>query len=212
MIRILIVDDHRLIRLSLQHLLQSTTIIQVIGEASTGKEALQLAKQLKPDVILLDIHLSESFSGIEVVRRLAKRSTTYCKILIITSYDQSFVATRLLKAGAAGYLLKSADLSELISAIETVHAGKIYISPAVKKGLESSTMQSKPFLFDSLTTHEFEIMLLLVRGLKPKEVAELLSLSPKTISNYKKKIYDKLNVKSDLEIVNLASKYQLLEI
>ena len=136
MIRILIVDDHRLIRLSLQHLLQSTTIIQVIGEASTGKEALQLAKQLKPDVILLDIHLSESFSGIEVVRRLAKRSTTYCKILIITSYDQSFVATRLLKAGAAGYLLKSADLSELISAIETVHAGKIYISPAVKKGLE----------------------------------------------------------------------------
>lgn len=209
-INVLLVDDHDLVRTGIRRMLEDVNGIKVIGEASTGEEAIQLGRKLKPQVVLMDIKMP-GIGGFEATRKLAHLDPDM-KILIVTICNNDLYPARLMQLGAAGYLTKGASMDEMVQAIRAVHAGQRYISPEIASRLafrHVANVSESPF--DKLSERELQVMLMITMGLQVHEIAERLCLSPKTINSYRYRIFEKLKVKNDVELTLLAVRNGLIE-
>lgn len=209
MIRIMVVDDHELVRIGLRHILAEYPAIQIAAEAPDGETALKLNRKIMPDVVLLDVSLP-GLSGFEVTTRL-KQASPNLGIIILTVHEQAPYPARLLEAGASGYLTKGCPASELVQAIKTVARGGRHIGSRVAQQMALNMLpggQNSPF--DELSAREMEVMLMLADGRKIADIAEIMHLSPKTVATYKYRIYDKLNTRSDVDMTRMAMNYGIV--
>ncbi|HEX4045924.1 MAG TPA: response regulator [Gammaproteobacteria bacterium] len=210
MIKVLVVDDHALMRALIKTLLQDVPTIRVIGEAGTGEEAIVLAKKLLPDVVILDIDMP-GIGGLGAVSKLLSHNPAI-KILVLTRHDTEPYPSRLLEAGVHGYITKGCNIEELIKAIQTVYNSQTYLSSDIAQKMAAKRFSNEPDSpFDLLSKREFQVVLLLIQRIPSKSIAERLFLSIKTVSGYRSHIYEKLNVHSDVELILLAMQHGLIE-
>lgn len=209
-IKILIVDDHQLIRKGIASILDEINGLHVIAEASNGEEAIRLAKQHEPDVVLMDIQMP-GMGGMEASRKIL-RTHPDIKILALTVCESDIFPARLLEEGAAGYITKDSTTDEMIRAIKTVAMGQRYISPSIAQKLALKRFASGGVSpFEDLSERELQVMLMITRGRKVQEIAEILHLSPKTVNTYRYRLFEKLGVKSDVELTHLALQHGVIE-
>jgi DNA-binding NarL/FixJ family response regulator len=204
MIRVLIADDHKIVRDGLKRILAGTTDIQVTAEAASGEEALAAVKAQDFDLVMLDMSMP-GLSGLDLIKRL-RIERPKLRMLVLSMHGEQQYAARVLKAGAAGYLSKDSASELLVSAIRKIAAGGMHIPEGAAAGLLAS---DKP-AHESLSDREFEVLRLLVGGLGPTEIAERLHLSVKTVSTHKTRILDKLNLGSTAELVRYALEQKLV--
>jgi DNA-binding NarL/FixJ family response regulator len=212
MIRVLVADDHTMVRQSLVSVLAASGLCEVVGEAADGLEAVAQALRLKPDVAIVDISMPR-LNGIEVVRRLhAELPGT--RTLVLTMHEEDEYVLHVVRAGAAGYLLKDSAVSDLIQAVRDVHAGKRHFGANAARVLAEAISQPQADPGDPygrLTTREREIFHLVVEGATSKEVARRLDISVKTAENHRASILDKLGVRNTAELVRYAVRKGLLD-
>lgn len=209
MIKVLLADDHTIVRQGLKLILSSRPDLEVVGEAANGREVLELAEKLKPDVILMDVAMPE-LNGIEATRRLHQISPR-TKVLVLSMHKEAVYVREILKAGARGYILKDAIDTELVNAIQSVARGDGYISPAISGALLSDYRQNLTDPLDLLSTREREVLQLIAEGKTNKEVATRLNLSVYTVDSHRGKIMEKLNLHSIGELVRFAVKNGLVD-
>ncbi|MFF5209363.1 response regulator [Streptosporangium sp. NPDC000396] len=217
-IRVLIVDDHALIRRSLEMALAAETDIEVVGEASDGQEAVELADRLTPDVMLMDVRMPRR-NGIEATREI-KASVPSTRIIMLTVSDEEEDLFEAIKAGATGYLLKNVQLDEVPEAVRGVHEGQSLINPAMAAKLitEFANMSRKEaerppqVPVPRLTDREMEVLRLVAKGMNNREIAKQLFISENTVKNHVRNILDKLQLHSRMEAVVYAVRERMLEI
>lgn len=203
-IRVLLVDDHMVVRVGLKALINSEPDLVVIGEAENGLAAIEQAQNLRPDVIVMDISMPE-MDGLEATRRI-RTALPECHILILTVHAQERYLFPVLKAGGAGYILKSTVDTELLDAIRTVAQGGAFLYPSATRMLleDYLNQMSEQDAYEQLSEREREVLKLLALGHTAAEAADLLSLSPKTIETYRTRIMQKLNLHSRSDLVQYA--------
>lgn len=212
-VKILIVDDHDLVRMCLSRILDDVEGFRVIGEANTGESALKTALEIFPDIILMDIKMP-GIGGIEATRRLTAVDK-HAKVIAVTACEDELYPVRLIQAGAAAYLTKKTPPSELIKAVKAVVAGKCYVSREIAQKLAFKSAGLNPRQgspFESLSDRELQVAIMVVSGEKVSVIAEKLSVSSKTINSYRYRIFDKFNISSDVELVHLAIRHELFGI
>lgn len=210
MIQVLIVDDHELVRAGLRRILEDSPQIREILETSTGEKAVEMCRRHRPEVVLLDIHLP-GLSGFEITHRL-QRASPDSKVIVLAQHAKSPFPTRLLDAGASGYLTRDCDAGELLEAIDTVRRGGRYIGMEAAKQLALSILPgTAESPFDELSAREMEVMLKLTEGNRVPDIASMMCLSPKTVATYKYRIYDKLGTRSEVDLVRMAMRYGIVE-
>ncbi len=203
--RVLIVDDHKILREGLRSLLDDAAEFEVVGEADNGRDALKLAKKLTPDIVLMDVAMSE-LNGIEATRQLVAMLPGI-KVLGLSMHSDSRYVKRMLEAGASGYLLKENAFDELITALRAVGSNRVYVSPEASGSLLSDIAQGQAVDEKSdspLTAREKEILQLIAEGNSTQVVAERLFISTKTVETHRKKIMDKLDLHSIAELTKYA--------
>ncbi|MFC8538207.1 response regulator [Streptomyces sp. NPDC057249] len=203
-IRILLCDDHAVVRAGLLALLGSEPDIEVVGEAGSGEEAVALATRLTPDVVLMDLQLGTGIDGVEATRRIAARTGTH--VLVLTTYDTDADITRAIEAGATGYLLKAERPEELFAAIRSAAQGRTTLSPPVASRVMARMRAPLP----TLTDRERDILGQLSRGLGNREIARALFISEATVKTHLGRIYDKLGVDTRAGAVAVAKEQRLL--
>jgi len=204
MIRIVLADDHTLFRIGLRHILEEQTRFQVVGEASSGLEAIELIAALKPEIAVIDVAMKE-LNGIEATAQIARRSPRTAVLILSMHSDERYV-TRAVKAGARGYLLKDAVEERLIEAILAVNQGKLFFSPGVTVASEQAQLMGmKPFevedRYSLLTERERQLYHLLAEGKSNKEIAVRLNLSLHTVETHRTRIMEKLGIHGIAELV-----------
>lgn len=209
MIRVLVVDDHDLVRAGITRMLDDVPGIQVVCEAGSGEEALKKTRELKPDVILMDIKMP-GIGGLEATRKLM-RINPDLRIIAVTACEEDPFPTRLLQAGAAGYLTKGAGLTDMVQAIRQVFAGQRYISPSVAQQLALKAFQQGSCPFDALSEREIQIALMIANCNKVQGISDKLFLSPKTVNTYRYRIFEKLSISSDVELALLAVRHGMVD-
>jgi DNA-binding NarL/FixJ family response regulator len=211
-IRILVADDHPIVRDGLVAILSTQPDFEVVGEAGNGAEAVERATMLQPDVMLLDLEMPE-LDGVEVLRRLAQ-SNPEVRVIVFTAFDTDERILGAVKAGAQGYLLKGAPRKELFEAVRVVHAGGSLLQPVVASKLlrqVSHQSQAVPTV-DALTPREVEVLRLLAQGLQNKEIAAQLVISERTVKFHVSSIMSKLGAGNRTEAVTLAAQQGLIEL
>jgi len=210
LINVLVVDDQDLVRAGIVRLLSDVSGIKVIAEANCGEEAVKIAKEKGPDVVLMDVKMP-GIGGLEATRKMV-RNDPNIKIIAITTYGSEPFPTKLLQAGASGYLTKGALIEEMISAIRMVYSGKRYLGPEIAQQLALKTFSDKDKSpFDLLSERELQVMIMITGGQSVQIISEKLCVSPKTINSYRYRIYEKLEVKSDVELTLLAMRNGILD-
>lgn len=211
MINVLLVDDHHLVRAGIMHLLNDVPGLNVIGEADSGEDAVEFIKDNKPDVILMDLNMP-GMGGLEATRKLLHLNPGL-KIIIVTVYGDDPFPAQLLKAGAHGYVTKDCDAGELVRAIRRVNDGQRYISFEVAQKLALTYIpgQNNTSPVELLTHRELQVMMMLVKGHKTQDISDHLCISPKTVSTYRYRLYEKLGVETDVELAHLALRHGILE-
>jgi DNA-binding NarL/FixJ family response regulator len=212
-IRVLIVDDHTLVRDGIRALLALVADIEVVGEASNGKEALEKMKQLAPDVVLMDLAMPV-MSGLDATRRI-RREFPGTKVLALTQYDDSEYVIPIIEAGARGFVTKMAAFSELASAIQVVYNGGSYLSPSaaavlVEECQQKTTIEEGKDPYQRLTDREKEVLKLVVEGHTVREIADMLFVSPKTVEWYKTSLMNKLNIHNKTDLIKFAIRKALI--
>ena len=213
-IRVLLADDHTILRAGLRMMLNAQPDIEVVGEASDGRQAINEAQRLTPEVILMDITMPEC-NGIEATRQV-KRLLPDVRVLVLTMHENEEYLFQVLRAGASGYMLKEAADTELISAIRVVSSGRFYLSPSAQTMMVSDYLQrvrtgEERDSYGALTEREREILKLVAEGYTNNQIAERLFISPKTVDTHRTHIMDKLNLHSRAELVKYAMRRGLLE-
>ncbi len=211
-IRVLLVDDHALVREGIRSLLQLYEDIEVVGEAGDGREAIQKTRELEPDIVVMDISMP-SMGGVEATRQILKEKPT-AKIVVLSRYDNLSYARSLLEAGALGYVPKKAVSTELAAAIRAVYNGDVFLHPSIAKGVAKDYVQlirseHKTEPYERLTDREKEILKLLAEGYSSHQIAERLYLTAKTVLNYRKNIMEKLGVENPAQLIKYAIKIGL---
>jgi len=206
-IRVLVVDDHTIVRDGICALLALTGDIEVIGAATNGREALKMVKEFHPDVVIMDIAMP-IMGGLEATRRINKESPR-TKILVLTQHDDKEYVLPVIESGASGFVSKVAASSELVSAIRAVYQGDSYLTPAVAKLLvvnyqRTAGKQTTQDPYDQLTERERDVLKLLVEGYSTKEIADILEIAPKTVEGHKTNLMDKLGIHNRVELVKYA--------
>lgn len=208
MLKAIIVDDHPFIRSALRMLLKQQHF-DVVAEADNGADAVQQARENNPDLVILDIAMPK-LDGLEVISRIRALNLS-CKILVLTSQSAQFYAMRCMRAGATGYLSKTNELDELVKAIRVVMDGYTYFpNLTINSGARSKSTVTDLELIKSLSDRELTILQRLATGLSNKEIADAMLLSTKTISTYKTRLIEKLNVKSVVYLADFAKRNDLL--
>ncbi len=210
MIKVLIADDHAVVRQGLKQILTDTSDMQVVGEAATGAEALEKARTEECDVFVLDISMPGP-SGLDILKEI-RALRPNLPVLILSMYPEEQFAVRLLKAGASGYLNKESAPDELVKAVRKVVEGGKYVSPVLAEqlALEIGADSDKP-LHENLSDREFQVMRMIAVGKTVTEIAEALSLSVKTVSTYRTRILEKMSLKTNAEVIRYAIQNQLIE-
>jgi DNA-binding NarL/FixJ family response regulator len=210
LIKVLVVDDHDLVRTGISRMLSDVPGLSVIGEADSGETAVVRARELKPDVILMDVRMP-GIGGLEATRKLVQHDK-HIKVIAVTVCDEEPFPTRLMQAGAAGYVTKGAALDEMVTAIRQVHAGLRYISPDIAQQLALKQFNpggNSPF--DCLSEREIQIALMIVNCEKVQSSSDKLCLSPKTVNTYRYRIFEKLGITSDVELTLLAVRHGMVD-
>lgn len=209
-IKVVIADDHAILREGLKQVLAEAADITVVAEAKNGNEAVKLAGQMEIDVLVLDISMPDR-SGIEVLK-LIRRDNSKMGILMLSMHREDQYAVRCLKAGASGYLSKQSASTELVNAIYTVAKGKKYISPEVAQVLANQVnAPAETALHETLSDREFQTLTLIASGLTVTEIADKLSLSVKTISMYRARLLEKMQLRHNAELTHYAIKNNLVD-
>ena len=208
-IRILLVDDHAVVRAGYQMLLEQSDKIEIIAEASSGEQASKLFSDLNPDVVVMDLSLP-GISGLEAIRRIMRKDPN-AKILVFSMHEDTVFVDQALRAGARGYLTKSSAPKTLIKAIEEIAGGRIHIDDRVVQHLAFQKARDEVGPFSGLSTREFEIFCLLAEGLNTNEIANRLSIGYKTVANYSSQIKNKLQVNTTAELARLAIRHNILQ-
>ena len=213
MITIVIVDYHHLVRVGISRILTDIGKFNVVGEANDGEEAVGLARQLKPQVILIDVK-TPGIGGIEATKKLLKIDGGFNIIALGSCHDDVY-ASHMIKAGAKGYITKHAPPEELIASITVVMKGKLYMSNDVAHQLALNAMFGKDLAsspFDQLSERELQTAMMIVRGLKVGSIADMFCISAKTVNSYRYRIFEKLHVNSDVELAIFAIKHKIFDI
>jgi len=210
MIKVLVVDDHELIRTGIGRLLTDYENIQVVGEAVDGEEALSLARKVRPHVVLMDANMP-GIGGLEATRRLI-RFDPDVKVVAVTVHNEEPFPTKFMQAGASGYLTKGADISEIVMAIRQVHSGKRYITPEIAQEMALKAINPEDETpFDVLSDREMQVMMMITQGQKVQDISDQLFLSPKTINSYRYRLFEKLKIENDVELTHMAIRYGVVE-
>jgi two-component system response regulator NreC len=209
-IRVLVADDHTIVRQGLVGILRGSSEIEVVGEAADGHDAVEQALKLKPDVVVLDISMPR-LNGLEAARRIHESLPT-TRLLVLTMHDDEEYVLKMVRAGVSGYLLKDDAASALIAGIRTLKSGKTYFGPHATQALAEAYQRDEAALdpYGSLTDREREIFQLVVEGKTNAQIAEMLFISPKTVDNHRTRLMEKLGVHSTAELVRYAAKHKLL--
>ncbi|WP_042012055.1 UvrY/SirA/GacA family response regulator transcription factor [Aeromonas fluvialis] len=210
MINVFLVDDHELVRTGIRRILEDVRGIKVVGEAQCGETAVAFCRQHHPDVILMDMNMP-GIGGMEATRKIL-RIRPDVRIIVLTIHSENPFPTKVMQAGAAGYLTKGAAPDEMIQAIRLVHSGQRYISPEIAQQMALSQFASadeNPF--KSLSERELQIMMMITKGQKVTDISEQLNLSPKTVNSYRYRLFSKLGINGDVELTHLAIRYGMLD-
>lgn len=210
MIKVLVVDDHDLVRMGISRMLSDSPDIEVVGEADSGDMAIKLAKQLHPDVILLDVNMP-NIGGLEATKRLIQLDMGI-KILAVSSMSAQPYPSMLIKAGVNGYITKGTPLDEMIRAVKKINQGGRYFSQDVAEQLADvllSDNANSPF--DLLSDREKQVAMMVVNCQSPQQIADQLFVSVKTINTYRYRIYEKVGVDSDVKLTHLAIRHGLIQ-
>jgi len=206
--RLLLVDDHAIVREGYRRLLEMRPDLRIVGEAGTARDALEQFRLLEPDVLVLDLGLPD-MGGVELIRRLVQRDDRV-RILVFTMHREPLFATQALRAGALGYVTKSSPPAVLVEAVYTVAARRQVISPDIAPELALALVDRPREPLAELAPREFEILRLLLDGCSAEEIGERLSISSKTVQNCHYQIKSKLGVRSDIELTRLALRLGLI--
>ncbi|MCB9419942.1 MAG: response regulator transcription factor [Ardenticatenaceae bacterium] len=212
-IRVLIADDHILLRAGLRALLNTSDDFKVIGEASDGTEALKLAAELKPDVVLMDMNMP-GCGGMEATHLLRQKHPDI-NVLILTVHEDKSLLQEALRVGASGYILKRALESELVNSLKAVARGDMYVHPAMTRALLSSAEENdegRQNSIDVLTPREVEVLRLLANGHTNRQIADILAISVRTVESHRSNLMNKLNFHSRSELVRFAADHDLLQV
>jgi two-component system response regulator NreC len=208
-IRILLADDHAVVRQGFRMILAGQPDMEIVGEAGNGREAVELAEKLQPDVVVMDVAMPE-LNGIEATRRLAT-SAPRARVLALSMHKDSVYVREILRAGARGYLLKDAIDRDLLAAVRAVSVGEGYLSPAISDAVLSDYRKHVTDPIDLLTSREREVLQMIAEGKTNKEIATTLNLSVYTVDAHRGHIMDKLNLHSISELVRFAIRNGLAE-
>lgn len=211
MIKLLLVDDHDLVRTAIARMLSDSSDLNVVGEANSGEQAYNMVRELLPDVVLMDIRMP-GIGGLEATRKIKQRFPQV-KILALSACEEEPFPTRLLQAGASGYLTKGACIEETVRAIRQVAAGHHYLSSAIAQQMALKAYDSKQLdnPFEQLSEREMQISLMIASGQKIQMISDLLCVSPKTVNTHRYRIFTKLNIANDVELALLAVRHNLIE-
>jgi len=214
LIRVVLADDHAVVRAGLKAVLTSAKDITVVGEATNGKEAVAVVERLKPDVVVMDLSMPE-MDGISATKSIAGNGGT-TRVLVLTMHTEEDYLLPLLEAGAAGYLVKSVADRELVNAVRAIAHGDAYVSPTASRILVKGVQRKDPAQaererFETLTQREQDVLKFVAQGYSAPEIGEKLSISPKTVDTYKQRIHEKLGLAHRAEYVKLALKLGLLQ-
>ncbi len=214
--RIIVVDDHPLFREGIKRIIESTSKYELVGEAGTGRQGLQMAKKLKPDLVLVDMSLPDQ-SGIELTRDILKFSSEI-RILIVSMHSKVDYIVKAFQVGATGYLVKESAADMLLEGMDHVLRGDYYMDTKVSQkvvrklvGIPKHETVKAVDSYDSLTPREQEIMVLLAEGMSTSQIADKLFISPKTAENHRSSIMRKLKIHSTIELVRYAAKIGLID-
>ena len=213
-IRILIADDHSVIRAGLRTILSAQPDLEIVGEAADGNEALRLANELQPDVMLTDVSMPGPVGGGIAVARRLKETLPAVRVLILTVHEDESLLREAIHAGAAGYIVKRAAETELVNAIQAACRGDLYVHPSMTRALFKelvTPLASKPVPIESLTPREIDVLRLLARGYTNRQIADVLCLSMRTIEGHRSNLMSKLNLHSRVELTSFAEEHGLLE-
>lgn len=209
-IRVLLADDHELVRHGLSRMLEDETDIDVIAQASRGEEAVKLCESERPNVVLMDVRMP-GMGGLEATRQIT-RSFPEIRVVAVTACNEEPFPSKLIKAGAAGFVSKGCDISEIISAIRNVMCGKHFISADIARQMALKPLQSNSESpFDLLSDRELQICIMVINCEKAQSIASALDISAKTVNSYRYRIFEKLDIASDVELTRLAIRYGMLD-
>lgn len=212
-IRVVLVDDHTVVRVGLKAVLSGANDIEIVGEAASGEEAIALAKRLEPDVLVMDVTMAGS-DGVAATRAISEQGLA-SRVLVLTMHTEEEYLLEVLRAGGAGYILKSAADRDLVDAIRTVARGEMYVQPSAALVLARGLVRKDPNAeerarYAKLTEREQSVLKLVAQGYTAPEIGERLYLSPKTVDTYKQRINEKLGIEHRADYVKLALKLGLL--
>ncbi|WP_305416229.1 UvrY/SirA/GacA family response regulator transcription factor [Photobacterium leiognathi] len=210
MINVFLVDDHELVRTGIRRLLEDVRGIKVVGEAVSGEEAVKWCRSNHADIILMDMNMP-GIGGLEATRKIL-RFNPDVKIIVLTIHTENPFPTKVMQAGAAGYLTKGAGPDEMVNAIRMVNSGQRYISPEIAQQMALSQFASNSENpFKELSERELQIMMMITKGQKVTDISEQLNLSPKTVNSYRYRLFNNLDISGDVELTHLAIRHGMLD-
>lgn len=209
MIKILVVDDHELVRAGIVRILSDVKDFKVVAEVGSGEEAVDYCRRHTPEIVLMDVSMP-GIGGLEATHKIV-RICDSAKVICLSMHTENPIPAKIMQAGAYGFLTKDAEQSEMINAIYKVHSGQKYVSPDIAQQIAIGQLDpngDNPF--DSLSDRELEITMMLTRGVKVTDIAKHLGISAKTVNTYRYRMFEKMNIKSDVELTHLALRHKII--
>ena len=210
MITVLLVDDHEIVRAGVKRLLADISGIKVMGDVASGEEAVTFVRDKKPNVVLMDVRMP-GIGGLEATRKLL-RIDPDIKVIALTSYNEEPFPSKLLQAGALGYMTKESTVDEMVLAIRTVYSGQRYMSPVIAQQLAFKHLSdASPNPFEALSEREMQVLLMITSGQKVQDISDKLCLSPKTVNSYRYRLFEKLGASNDVDLTHIAIRHGILD-
>lgn len=210
MIELLLVDDHELVRTGVRRILEDIDDFNVVAEATNGEDAVKLCRKHAPDLVLMDMNMP-GMGGLEATKQILRFSED-TRVIVLSVYKENPIPAKVMQMGASGYLTKDSGPEEMIRAIYKVHSGQKYISPDLAQQIaigQLDLQEGNPF--EALSDRELEITLMLTKGAKVPDIAVSLNISAKTVNTYRYRMFEKLNVSTDVELTHLAIRNKLID-